>query len=121
MWVLAGPHFINARAAANTMIFMILVATEGQRHGDGGRKVWATEVGYATGSGTGQIAEEVSARYTAQTFDRWFALPYAGPLFWYELVDGHSYVTTDREQTFGLLHSGDWSEKPGYRFFLSKL
>ncbi|HVX61026.1 MAG TPA: cellulase family glycosylhydrolase [Pirellulales bacterium] len=92
-----------------------------ESHGDRGKKVWATEVGYASGTGTGQVSEEQAARFTAETFDQWFALPYAGPLLWYELVDGRSYVSTDREQTFGLLHSGDWSEKPGYRFFLSKL
>jgi hypothetical protein len=91
-----------------------------ESHEDRG-KVWATEVGYSTGTGEGQISEDIAARFTAETFEQWFRLPYAGPMLWYELVDGRSFVRDDREQTFGLLHSGDWSEKPGYRFFLSKL
>ncbi|MDQ2733252.1 MAG: hypothetical protein M3Y56_16505, partial [Armatimonadota bacterium] len=91
-----------------------------KENGDAGKKIWATEVGYATGTGTGEISEDDAGTFTASTFGSWFSLPYAGPLIWYELVDGHSYDSSNRENTFGLLHS-DGSPKPAYEYFLSKL
>lgn len=90
--------------------------------GDTNMKVWATEVGWATGSGGGEISEAKQAEFTGEEFDKWFSLPYAGPMIWYELVDNSSYDNSNRENTFGLLHSdATWSPKPAYNVFLSKV
>jgi hypothetical protein len=50
--------------------------------GDTNRKVWATEIGWATGTGGGEVSEADQAAFTAQAFDLWFSLPYACPMMW---------------------------------------
>ncbi|HZC26501.1 MAG TPA: carbohydrate binding domain-containing protein, partial [Actinopolymorphaceae bacterium] len=91
-------------------------------HGDTNRKIWATEVGWATGTGTGEISEADQAAWTAQEFDYWFSLPYAGPMIWYELVDNQSNDNNNRENTFGLMYNTQpWTPKPAYDAFLSKI
>jgi hypothetical protein len=91
-------------------------------HGDTNRKIWATEVGWATGTGEGEISEANQAAWTAQEFDYWFSLPYAGPMIWYELVDNQSHDNANRENTFGLMYSTQpWTPKPAYDAFLSKV
>jgi hypothetical protein len=89
--------------------------------GDTDRKIWATEAGWATGTGSGEVSESDQAAFTGQLFDLWFSLPYAGPLIWYELIDNVSYDNDNRENTFGLLRSGDTSAKPAYQTLLSKI
>jgi uncharacterized protein YjdB len=90
--------------------------------GDTDRKIWATEAGWATGTGSGEVSEADQAAFTSQLFDLWFSLPYAGPLIWYELIDNSSYDNNNRENTFGLLHSSQpWTEKPAYQSFVSKI
>ncbi|QHW31408.1 cellulase family glycosylhydrolase [Paenibacillus rhizovicinus] len=90
--------------------------------GDTNKKIWATEVGWATGTGEGEVSEADQAAFTANAFDVWFGLPYAGPMMWYELVDNVSYDNGNRENTFGLLHSdATWTAKPAYTAFLSKI
>ncbi|MFD1678023.1 carbohydrate binding domain-containing protein [Alicyclobacillus fodiniaquatilis] len=90
--------------------------------GDTNRKVYATEVGWATGTGTGEISEADQATYTGEEFDEWFSLPYAGPMIWYELVDNSSNDNTNRENTFGLMYNTNpWTPKPAYNIFESKV
>ncbi|QHT59434.1 cellulase family glycosylhydrolase [Paenibacillus lycopersici] len=90
--------------------------------GDTNKKVWATEVGWATGTGEGEVSEADQATFTAGAFDTWFGLPYAGPMMWYELIDNASYDNANRENTFGLLHSdATWTAKPAYAAFLAKI
>jgi hypothetical protein len=78
-------------------------------HGDGGKKVWATEFGRPT-AGPDSTSERAQAALVDQALDAWYAKAYAGPLLWYSLRDlGTS--ETDREEHFGLLRH-DGTPKP---------
>ncbi|SEO54273.1 hypothetical protein [Paenibacillus sp. OV219] len=91
-------------------------------HGDTDRKIWATEVGWATGTGEGEVSEADQAQFTSKAFDVWYGLPYAGPMLWYELVDNASDDDANRENKFGLLHSdANWTPKPAYDVFVAKV
>jgi polysaccharide biosynthesis protein PslG len=80
------------------------------RHGDGGKKIWITEFGAATGtalgavSGTDQAGTIVQARRQVQFWD------WAGPLIYYELRD-EGTDRNDLQQNFGVLRR-DLSLKP---------
>jgi hypothetical protein len=80
-------------------------------HGDGGKKLWATEFGQTTG-GDGSISEADQAALVTTAIPLWSAKPWAGPLIWYSLRDSGTSLT-DREQHFGLLRN-DGSPKPSY-------
>ncbi|WP_164545493.1 glycoside hydrolase 5 family protein [Paenibacillus albus] len=91
-------------------------------YGDMQRKIWATEVGFATGSGEGEVSEEDQAEFTGAAVDVWYSLPYAGPMLWYELVDNTSDDDANRENRFGLLHSdANWTPKPAYDVLVEKI
>jgi hypothetical protein len=81
------------------------------RAGDGGKKVWATEYGQATG-GPAAVSEQDQSTLVAQALRVWYTKPFAGPLFWYSARDTGT-SPTDREQHFGLLRY-DGSAKPAY-------
>jgi hypothetical protein len=58
------------------------------RRGDGGKKIWITEYGAPTGTGQYSVSEDKQAATLVQAreqFERW---DWAGPLIYYELVDG---------------------------------
>jgi hypothetical protein len=80
-------------------------------HGDGAKKIWATEYGQATG-GPNSISETAQATLVGQSVDAWYAKKYAGPLFWYSGRDTGT-STSDREQHFGLLRYNG-TAKPAY-------
>jgi polysaccharide biosynthesis protein PslG len=80
-------------------------------HGDGAKKIWATEYGQATG-GPNSITESAQATLVTQAFTVWGGKSYAGPMFWYSARDTGT-STTDREQHFGVLRY-DGSQKPAY-------
>lgn len=72
------------------------------RHGDGRKKVWITELGAPTGTGPTAVSErdqELSVLQARQQVARW---DWAGPLIYYELVDGGT-DPTDVEKNFGVL------------------
>jgi hypothetical protein len=78
-------------------------------HGDGDKKIWATEFGQAT-RGPDSTSEEAQAALVDQAVDTWYAKRYAGPLLWYSLRDLGT-AGTDREEHFGLLRH-DGTPKP---------
>ncbi len=74
------------------------------RHGDGDKKVWITEYGAPTGTGPSAVSERDQAAIllrARQTVDTW---DWAGPLIYYELVDGGT-DPADIEQNFGVLRA----------------
>lgn len=80
------------------------------RRGDGQKKVWITEFGAPTGTGPTAVSEEEQAEALIKArklVGRW---DWAGPLIYYELVDGGT-DPTDVEQNFGVLRE-DLSLKP---------
>jgi hypothetical protein len=80
-------------------------------HGDGAKKVWATEYGAPTG-GPNSVSESAQAAMVASSLSVWYSKPYAGPLFWYSGRDTGT-STSDREEHFGFLRF-DGSKKPAY-------
>jgi GH35 family endo-1,4-beta-xylanase len=80
------------------------------RHGDGGKKIWITEFGAPTGTGSEAVSEEGQAAAVAQAGQQVQLWGWAGPLIYYELLDGGD-DRTDIEQNFGILRR-DLTPKP---------
>jgi hypothetical protein len=82
-------------------------------HGDGAKKIWATEFGAPTnGPGGGYISEAAQASMVTRAIQEWRSYPWAGPLFFFQGRD--LYPNTDsRENFFGFLRY-DFSPKPAY-------
>jgi hypothetical protein len=84
-------------------------------NGDGAKAIWATEVGATTG-GTAALSRAQQATAVTQYLTGWSALPFAGPLFYFELRDrGTNHQS--REDNFGLLDR-KWHPKPAYRTYV---
>jgi hypothetical protein len=81
-----------------------------ERHGDDRKKIWITEFGAPTGTGPYAVSEDDQAAAILQAheeFERW---RWAGPLIYYELVNGGTDLA-ETEQNFGVLRV-DLSPKP---------
>ncbi len=82
-------------------------------HGDGGKRIWATEFGAPTYSGG--VSDEQQAVEIRQAFETFRSASWAGPLFVYSYQDlGTS--SNDAEDHFGLLRH-DGSHKPSWEVF----
>jgi len=81
-----------------------------ESHGDGGKKVWITEFGAPTGTGPHAVSDGAQATTLLQARRQVQKWDWAGPLIYYELVDGGT-DPTDVEQNFGVLRQ-DLSPKP---------
>jgi polysaccharide biosynthesis protein PslG len=71
-------------------------------HDDGRKKIWITEFGAPTGTGGRAVSEEDQATallQARQQVERW---DWAGPIIYYELIDGGT-DPSDTEQNFGVL------------------
>ncbi|WP_231984644.1 cellulase family glycosylhydrolase [Mycobacterium sp. 852014-52144_SCH5372336] len=80
------------------------------RHGDGHKKIWVTEYGAPTGTSQYAVSEEDQTRALLQAREQIAHWDWAGPLIYYELVDGGS-DPSDFEQNFGVLRA-DLAPKP---------
>lgn len=72
------------------------------KHGDGHKKIWITEFGAPTGTGPTAVSEQDQALTLLQARRQVARWGWAGPLIYYELVDGAT-DPTDVEQNFGVL------------------
>jgi hypothetical protein len=79
-------------------------------NGDGDKRVWGTEFGAPTGTGSGAISESAQAEMVTQGYGVWLQRTWSGPLFWYSLRDAGTNLA-DREHNFGLVRR-DFSAKP---------
>ncbi len=80
------------------------------RNGDGRKKIWITELGAATGTSPTAVSDQDQAaalEWARLQVQRW---DWAGPLIYYELVDGGTDLG-DIEQNYGVLRV-DLSLKP---------
>ena len=81
-------------------------------HGDGGKKIWITELGAPTSDPT---AEGVSQAEQAQQIINVLAAVagtgYSGPAFIYSIRDIDTSNRADRESNFGALLTTDWQPK----------
>jgi hypothetical protein len=84
------------------------------QRGDGAKRIWGTEAGAWTG-GDRAISEADQVEHVREYLTLWAQWSFTGPFLYYELVDKGTN-TTDREQTFGLLHA-DHTPKPAYTTF----
>jgi GH35 family endo-1,4-beta-xylanase len=80
------------------------------RHGEGRKKIWITEFGAPTGTGPNAVSEEDQAETLLQARQQVQGWDWAGPLIYYELVDGGT-DPTEIEDNFGVLRE-DLSLKP---------
>jgi hypothetical protein len=81
-------------------------------HGDGGKKIWLTEMGAATSVGDGQgVSQQEQAKEIVDVLAAAAATPYVGPAFIYSVRDTNSANTGDRESCFGALLTTDWQPK----------
>ncbi|MDP9166749.1 MAG: cellulase family glycosylhydrolase [Actinomycetota bacterium] len=80
------------------------------KHGDGGKKIWITEFGAPTGTGPNAVSEQDQAKALLQARHEAGSWDWAGPLIYYELVDGGTNLT-EIEDNFGVLRA-DLSLKP---------
>lgn len=80
------------------------------RRGDAAKKIWITEFGAPTGTAPNAVSEDDQAAALLQARAQVDSWDWAGPLMYYELVDGGT-DPNDAEQNFGVLRE-DLSPKP---------
>ncbi len=80
--------------------------------GDGAKQLWATEVAFPTGTGTGRVSEAVQADMLEALVVGWDSFSFGGPLFWHNIRD-RGPDPADLEQNWGLLRH-DRTPKPAY-------
>ncbi len=107
--------------AADWNPFYRLPAIHGimSRHRDGGKKIWATEVGWGTGTSSRAVGDETQATYAWRLVDAWLSYPFAANLFWYSYRDLGTN-SGDVWQNMGLVRR-DWSGKPARDVLSQKL
>jgi hypothetical protein len=71
-------------------------------HGDGDKLIWITEFGAPTGTSVNAVSEEQQAAILLAARQQVALWGWAGPLMYYELVDGGTNPS-DGEQNFGVL------------------
>ena len=84
-------------------------------HGDGAKKIWATEFGFPTGSTSRDVSEGKQAELLTSAFKVLSGRSWAGPAFVYSYRDNGT-DELNVEQNFGVVHY-DYSAKPAYRAF----
>jgi hypothetical protein len=80
------------------------------KHGDGAKKIWITEYGAPTGTSQHAVSERDQALALVQARDQVAGWDWAGPLIYYELVDGGTDPTVDQDN-FGVFRH-NLSPKP---------
>jgi hypothetical protein len=81
-------------------------------NGDGGKKIWITELGAPTGNGPMAVSEDAQAAIIGSSLNKASTLPYIGPVFVHSLRDAGT-DPADAEQNFGLLRA-DFTHKPAF-------
>lgn len=80
------------------------------KRGDGGKKIWITEFGAPTGTGPNAVSDADQSKALLQARKDVRGWEWAGPLMFYELVDGGTN-SAEIEDNFGVLRV-DLSLKP---------
>ncbi|MDQ1519870.1 MAG: hypothetical protein QOI55_943 [Actinomycetota bacterium] len=105
----------NPMVQARDLIYPMM-----QRHGDGAKKIWATEAGFSVSSNTSKsVTEALQGDRVNLMIHTWLSFPFAGPIFVYLLRDPGSDFSNWFDG-FGLMRE-NWSHKPGYAVVKSYL
>jgi hypothetical protein len=84
--------------------------TSMQSNGDGAKKIWLTEYGNYNGTASGAVDIATQAYLAKLAIRMKRAIPYAGPLFFYDYLDDGTDLA-DSEDNFGLTYA-DGNHKP---------
>lgn len=112
-WCRVGEYFTGQE-----MGWVADLRTTMNNYGDTTKPIWGTEVGFPTGGAPDTfVTETEQASWLPPTYTGWAdqttVRGKTGPLFWYEVRDGDTLDTTERENHFGLTRT-DRSLKPAY-------
>ena len=82
-------------------------------HGDGAKKIWATEFGAPTNgpAGSNYVSESTQADMLTKAYSLFASYSWSGPLFWYSERDLSSDPNSNDYS--GIVRS-DFSQKPSY-------
>ncbi|MET0475866.1 MAG: hypothetical protein ABW001_14635 [Mycobacterium sp.] len=80
-------------------------------NGDGGKKIWMTELGAPTCDCDGGVSPADQAKQITDVLAAAAATGYGGPAFIYSIRDGDSANRGDQESNFGALLTSDWQPK----------
>lgn len=83
------------------------------KRGDGGKKIWGTEMGAPTALGN---SVEYLAEYLTEAYNAWNRWSYTGPLFWYSYLDAGT-DPNNREDNFGLVRADFTAKDPALEAF----
>jgi hypothetical protein len=81
-------------------------------NGDASKKIWATEIGWPTGTNARAISEANQANYLVEGLTTWMKYSFTGPVFVYSLRDEGPDLS-NQYQNFGLVHTSG-TPKPAY-------
>lgn len=71
-------------------------------HGDGGKKIWGTELTFPTGTNSDEVSETTQGSRIAEAVLTWRSWSFTGPLFIYSLRD--EGTSGDRYNSAGIYH-----------------
>jgi arabinogalactan endo-1,4-beta-galactosidase len=80
-------------------------------NGDGGKKIWLTEMGAPTGNSPDSVSPEGQAQQITDVLAAAAGTGYSGPAFIYSIRDVNSGDPGNRESNFGALLTSDWQPK----------
>jgi hypothetical protein len=83
------------------------------KRGDGGKKIWGTEMGAPTALGN---SVDYLAEYLTEAYKAWNRWSYTGPLFWYSYLDAGT-DPNNREDNFGLVRADFTAKDPAFEAF----
>ena len=87
-------------------------------NGDGNKKIWGTEMGYAT-SGKKAISEALQGTFIRQSFELWSRYPYTAALLVFNYRDMGAHRSA-AYATYGLVRQ-DFSPKASLPMFVQTL
>lgn len=80
-------------------------------NGDGGKRIWITEMGAPTSEDSDGVSQEEQAKQITDVLSAVAATSYSGPAFIYSIRDTDTANRGDRESNFGALLTSDWQPK----------
>jgi hypothetical protein len=80
-------------------------------NGDGGKKIWMTEMGAPTSEDAEGVSQQEQAKEIVDVLAAAAATGYSGPAFIFSIRDTNTANRGDRESNYGTLLTSDWQPK----------